>query len=244
MKVVFAASLVALALPHAARAGEWPTLQFDPDTISPCVMWEDNVNDLVCEDVRKYWKITPEEFSRWNPSVGLDCKPWNVQSYCVVPLERLPTTTTEPSKTTTTTTSTSITSTLGPSPTSWTELGCFTDENPNYSALEKRVSPEGGDNSNTYAKCQDSCYKAAFIFAGVKAGKECWCGNSVFGDLAANVTECDNPCPGDRTKSCGGLKRLNIFEPVDSFWDENPVETKTQMVADSATKVATSGSSA
>jgi hypothetical protein len=239
MKAALAASLVALvAVPRVVRAGTWPTLQFDPDTISPCIMWEDNADDLVCEEVRDYWHITPEDFSRWNPSVGLDCKPWGFQSYCVVPRARLPTTTSSSSEApeTTTATSTSSTSALGPSPTSWSALGCYTDENPKYSALEELVSSKGGDKSLSIASCQDSCYKGAFIFAGVKAGNECWCGDNVLGDLANNATECNIPCSGDKTKMCGGSKRLNIFEPVASLWNEDLAKTTTQTEAQTQTQ--------
>jgi hypothetical protein len=239
------ASLVVLgAVPRAVLAGEWPSLQVDPDTISPCVMWEDNANDLVCEDVRKFWNITPEEFSRWNPSVGLDCKPWGIQSYCVVPLERLHATTSSEAPETTTAMSTSLTSTLGPSPTSWSALGCYTDESPKYSALEERVNDVGGDDDLTVATCQDACHKAAFIFAGVKAGNECWCGDAVLGDLAKNAADCDAPCSGNKTETCGGSKRLNVFEPADSFWDDDPTETKIQTESGSATAVPDADSSA
>lgn len=170
----FVAYLVALlALPRAVLAGEWPSLQVDPDTIPPCVMWEDNANDLVSEEVREFWKTTAEDFSDWNPSVGLNCKPWRVQSYCVVPLARLPTTTSS-KEPTTTAPSTSSASTLGPSPTSWSVLGCYMDENPKYSALEELLSEGGDDDDLTIAKCQDSCYEASFILAGIKAGSECW----------------------------------------------------------------------
>ncbi|KAG9253098.1 uncharacterized protein F5Z01DRAFT_659144 [Emericellopsis atlantica] len=118
-------------------------------------MWEDNANDLVWEEVRDFWNITPEEFSRWNLSVGLDCKSWRIQSYCVVPLARLPTTTTSSKapETTIAATSTALTSTLGPSPTSWSALGCYTDENTKYAALEERVTDEGGDDNLTIATC-------------------------------------------------------------------------------------------
>jgi hypothetical protein len=100
------------------------------------------------------------------------------------------------------------------------------------------VSGEGGNDQLTVAVCQDACYRAAFIFAGVKAGRECWCGDAVLGDLAASADDCDTPCPGDKNETCGGSKRLNVFEPVDSFWDEDPAGTETQTVSQFATAVA------
>lgn len=112
-------NLALAILPGLCRGTGHPILQYDPDTISPCVVWVDNANDLVCEDVRSYWGITAEKFSDWNPSVGLDCTPWIVASYCVVPLERLPETSTSVPAPTTTITTTSSSPTLRPSPTSF-----------------------------------------------------------------------------------------------------------------------------
>ncbi|QYT01309.1 hypothetical protein H0G86_008353 [Trichoderma simmonsii] len=37
-----------------------------------------------CEYIRSGFDISPEDFHKWNPSVGLDCKPWNFGSYCIV----------------------------------------------------------------------------------------------------------------------------------------------------------------
>lgn len=203
--------LIALVtLPRLCIATGYPTLQYDPETISPCLEWENNAHNLVCEEVRRYWGITPEEFSRWNPSVGLNCKPWIAASYCVVPKERIPEvpTTVEPTTTATITTSTS---TLGPSPTSWDARGCYVDEDTEIPVLEKRVSKEGGDTTLTIAKCKDSCYKAFFEFAGVKAGKECHCGSYVAGERTLNATECNAPCAGNKAETCGGTGRLNVF---------------------------------
>ncbi|KAG9249496.1 uncharacterized protein F5Z01DRAFT_754455 [Emericellopsis atlantica] len=74
----FLAFLVA-ARPVVAR-GYHPGLQWDPEPALPCITWYDNAEGESCEEVRDYWNITPEEFTKWNPSVGLDCKPWRYQS--------------------------------------------------------------------------------------------------------------------------------------------------------------------
>ncbi|KAL6860702.1 hypothetical protein ACO1O0_004736 [Amphichorda felina] len=214
-----AVHLMALAsLPHLGVAyTDYPTLQYDPETASPCLIWENNARNLVCEDVRSYWNITPEEFSRWNPSVGLDCKPWIAASYCVVPLERLPekptTTITETPTPMPTTTSSA---TLGPSPTSWDDRGCYVDEDEEIPTLQKNVSQEGGDAALTIAKCKDACYKGFFEFAGVKEGDECHCGSYVAGERTLNETECNAPCSGDSTEKCGGAGRLNVFMALEN----------------------------
>jgi hypothetical protein len=222
------ACLVALlTAPRLSSAGSEPLLQWDPETTLPCVMWEDNTGDLVCEEVRDYWTLTPEEFSRWNPSVGLDCKPWRIQSYCVVPQERIdndprPNPLTETTMTTATATSeaatsTTSTSSLAPSPTAWNLRGCYPDEDKDLPVLEEQVSV--GDDL-TISKCQDSCYRASFEFAGVKEGNECWCSSFIGGESTRNESDCNIPCTGDEDEICGGKDRLSVFEPVEADEDE------------------------
>lgn len=193
-----------------------PELEWDPDTVADCIEWENNVGEYTCEYIRDLFKITPEQFSKWNPSVGLDCKPWDVQSYCIVTQERMneferthtpsPTSTTSMTSTTTTTASTS---TLGPSPTAWMALGCYSEGTPPI--LSSRMSPEGGDEALTIPKCQDICYRASLRFAGVVHGNECWCSSYVGGERAKNAAECNLPCTGNAKAICGGKNRLNIF---------------------------------
>lgn len=178
-------------------------------------MWEDNADDLICTEVRKYWNITAAELSLWNPSVGADCKPWGYQSYCVVPEIRLPATTSTVKPTTSTTrVATSTSTTLDPSPTAWVDLGCYVDANTTRPVLEKRISSATGDAALTIAKCKDACYKASLLFAGLKAGNQCWCSSFVAGELALNATECGTPCTGNATEKCGGKDRISVFEPV------------------------------
>ncbi|KFG84796.1 WSC domain protein [Metarhizium anisopliae] len=196
-----------------------PQLQWDPDTVPDCIEWENNIGENTCEYIRDFYTITPEQFSKWNPSVGLDCKPWNIQSYCIVTQERMDefkrTHTTSPTSTTTaTSTSTTSTSTLGPSPTTWTALGCYKEGTPPI--LKTRMSPEGGEEALTIPKCQDICYRASFRFAGVMHGIECWCSPYVGGEWAKDAAECNLPCTGDAKAICGGKNRLNVFRAEES----------------------------
>lgn len=128
MKTAIILPLVVLA--RQVTASRNPELQWDPETAEDCVEWYSNSKGESCEYVRSYFGITPEQFHKWNPSLSLDCEPWDYQSYCIVTLERLE----EASKTkttsttvtpTSTTTTTNTAPTLGPSPTSWTDLGCY-----------------------------------------------------------------------------------------------------------------------
>lgn len=238
MRTLFPLSLLALLIGSRLCTGSaTPNLQWDPETIDSCVEWYDNADGETCEYVRKYFDITPEEFTAWNPSVGLDCKPWRYQSYCIVTKERLATaslkpTTTEP---TITITPTSSTTTLGPSPAAWTHLGCYVDNDTTSPVMEKRLSKEGGDAALTISKCQDTCYRARFEFAGVKDGKECWCSSFVEGERTRNETDCNTPCSGDKNEMCGSKDLINVFATDSGTTGEANEQTSTE--ADATTKV-------
>lgn len=75
-------------LPMAPLTGE-PQFKYDSDAITPCTLWYNNLGRDLCEHNRFMFGISPEDFHKWNLSVGLDCKPWNVKSYCVVSEGRL-----------------------------------------------------------------------------------------------------------------------------------------------------------
>lgn len=129
-----------------------PLLPYDPETTSDCADWFNNDDDKTCEWVRDYFRATPEEFSRWNPSVGLDCKPWyNWNSYCVITWTKVNETQTTTTSSTTTRSPTSAAPTLGPSPTAWTDMGCYV-EDPAMPLLDLNASLSG-DPSLSVPKC-------------------------------------------------------------------------------------------
>ncbi|OBT67660.1 hypothetical protein VE03_03434 [Pseudogymnoascus sp. 23342-1-I1] len=168
-----------------------------PDTASDCLKYYDNVYEDTCETVLDYWNITPEELYKWNPSVGLDCKLRELQSYCVFTekLDSLLKTATTSSSSTKASTSTSTTTlpTPDPSPTVWIAQGCYAD-----------------DDSNT-------CYLNSYGFAGLQDGNQCWCSNSLEGWLAENQTDCYVPCTGDKKTFCGGKRVINVFRAEDNL---------------------------
>jgi len=52
-----------------------------------------------------------------------------------------------------------------------------------------------------------------YVFAGVQAGNQCYCGNSnISSTWHAPASECNMPCSGNRNEVCGGNMRMNIFE--------------------------------
>ncbi|KAL6803002.1 hypothetical protein GGI42DRAFT_359895 [Trichoderma sp. SZMC 28013] len=222
--MLVSSSQALLALAFVVRlcgAGPTPQLQWDPDTISSCMDWVDNVGKETCEYVRDMFGISPQDFHTWNPFVGLDCKPWNIQSYCILTREKwasfTSTRSVSMSKTTSTSTSTSV-STHVPSPTAWEALGCYTDDVPVLPVLENEYSKDGGDPALKISSCQSTCWAASLkrtvLYAGVKEGNQCWCGSFVAGETSRNQTDCNLPCSGDKTQICGGKGRINVFAPV------------------------------
>ncbi|KAF2128322.1 hypothetical protein P153DRAFT_423570 [Dothidotthia symphoricarpi CBS 119687] len=209
MKTSTFLSLVVLA--RQVTSTRYPELQWDPDTAKDCVEWYNNGDGVTCDAVRDLIPITPEQFHKWNPSVGLDCKPWNYQSYCIATAERLNNTPkqTTPSSTIATTTTSAFT--LGPSPTAWTDRGCYVEDT-ELPLLDQNISPIGGVAFLTILACKNSCYLHAYSFAGVQEGNQCWCGSSIRGELAKNQTDCNIPCSGNEEISCGGKGLLNIFQ--------------------------------
>ncbi|KAI1656646.1 hypothetical protein F4813DRAFT_362661 [Daldinia decipiens] len=211
-----------------------PTLQWDPETTKDCIEWYNNSDGEPCEYVRSLFGIAPEEFHEWNPSVGLDCQPWEYQSYCVVTMEKINNTiTTTSSSSSTTTVSTTSSVTPGPSPTSWTDMGCYV-EDPVLPILEEKLSPEGGDAALSIPKCENACYLKAYGFAGVQEGNQCWCGSYVGGEWASNQTYCNTTCTGDSKMFCGGKGLVNVFKA-----EQNEASTNTTTTATAGTSSTT-----
>ncbi|EHK27165.1 uncharacterized protein TRIVIDRAFT_175914 [Trichoderma virens Gv29-8] len=242
-----------LALAFVVRlceaAGPRPKMEWDPNTISSCIEWYDNGGTETCEYIRDMFGITPEDFHAWNPSIGLDCKPWYPVSYCILTREKWAsfTSTARVSKTTSTTSTTSTSvSTHVPSPTAWEALGCYTDDDPAWPVMEKEYSKEGGDTSLKVSDCQSTCWAASVnrtvLYAGVKEGNQCWCSRFVAGETSRNETDCNLPCSGDKTEICGGKGRLNVFAPVTA--SESPRSSTTTSVSSIATTAKDSSTSA
>ncbi|KAH7115422.1 hypothetical protein B0J13DRAFT_572100 [Dactylonectria estremocensis] len=219
-------------------ASTTPELQWDPNTISTCVEWFDNGGSDTCEYIRSMFAISAEEFHKWNPSVGTDCKPWRYQSYCILTEERLASltsTTTEAPSTTTT-----ESSSHPPSPTSWTALGCYIDDDPKFPVLETLASnsSKGLQIENCENKCWEFSTRWHILFAGVKQGNQCWCSSFVDGQKSKNQTDCNTPCTGNTKEMCGGENRINVFKPVTA--ESSVTTTKSTTTKSTTTTTATS----
>ncbi len=204
--------LPVIALAHEAFSSRTPLLPYDGNTTSDCAVWANYGIHLDCVDLRNFYNITPEQFHEWNPLVGLDCSNLSsFRSYCIVTWARM--NMTKPTMTIDPTTSTSTTSTisLGPSPTAWTDTGCY-DDNKGISDLLRRLDLPDTSPLLTIPVCEDTCHRADYSFAGVRNGDECWCGDSNVGKLAPSQADCNTPCKGDKSAMCGETDRINVFQ--------------------------------
>ena len=73
----------------------------------------------------------------------------------------------------------------------------------------------GGCETLSLEWCAAQCRANNFLLAGVEAGHQCCCGNALTNATAlAADSECDTPCTGNASETCGGKLRLWAFDPT------------------------------
>ncbi|KAL5013220.1 hypothetical protein ScPMuIL_007490 [Solemya velum] len=85
-------------------------------------------------------------------------------------------------------------------------IGCYIDKTSR--------DLEGGmtvTNTNTPTSCIKLCAENGYPFAGVQYAKECFCGTSYSAHGKAPESDCNKPCTGDASLTCGGTWRQNIY---------------------------------
>lgn len=212
---------------HLVTADSEPFLSYDVNTIKGCSFWYDNHGARTCEAVRETWGISPETFSRWNPSISIDCKGWSEHSYCVGVVAEL-----TRSSSTITSTSTSTTTSTSTPPPIWTDHGCYVDASVHPFQTEL-PAPAGKD--MTRAKCESKCWSEGYQFVGFKAGTECWCGHYVQGSRSPSPSDCGTPCAGNSSETCGGDKVFNVLEGNDQPFTPAPGTSTSTTTTDPST---------
>ncbi|TAQ84788.1 hypothetical protein B7494_g6896 [Chlorociboria aeruginascens] len=97
---------------------------------------------------------------------------------------------------------------------SWTFLGCYTD-NVSGRALPNSEAVEGGSAAMTNELCQSACQAARFSIAGTEYSGECWCGNAIAnggGPASDGSALCNMVCNGNSAETCGGSNRLDVYQ--------------------------------
>lgn len=89
---------------------------------------------------------------------------------------------------------------------SWQSLGCYADKD-----TARTLGSSVGVAGNTVGKCQAACAAAAFTYAGMEFGSQCFCGNAILNNAAPLLVGCDKPCPGNAAETCGGANALSLY---------------------------------
>lgn len=96
-----------------------------------------------------------------------------------------------------------------PLATNWTSLGCITDDD----AIPTLTSwSYSNQTSMTAGDCTGFCQWFGQIYAGLKQGTDCHCGN-ILSIIAENATsaDCNMTCSGDPTETCGSTEFLDMY---------------------------------
>ncbi|KAK2613322.1 hypothetical protein N8I77_000243 [Diaporthe amygdali] len=94
----------------------------------------------------------------------------------------------------------------------WTivESHCWSDTKHNVRALNHHAV-NWDTSCATTEKCLAACEIEGYCLAGLEYGHECWCGNSVHGDVRpVPDSYCNFPCSGDYDDTCGGYGYMGL----------------------------------
>ncbi|KAK0461733.1 glycoside hydrolase family 71 protein [Desarmillaria tabescens] len=92
----------------------------------------------------------------------------------------------------------------------WTSQGCYTD-----SADRLLRGSLTTINGLTTDACISSCSSAGFTMAATEYMYQCLCGNTLYttggAGSSTSSNDCNMPCQGDSTETCGGSYRANLY---------------------------------
>ncbi|WVQ72136.1 hypothetical protein IAR50_001681 [Cryptococcus sp. DSM 104548] len=93
-----------------------------------------------------------------------------------------------------------------PTVSGWTYAGCVRD-----GSARALTGQNEGISNMTPALCTAWCAASNYIYAGLEANNQCYCGNSLDNSLGYSVaeSECSDTCLGNTAYACGGTWRLS-----------------------------------
>ncbi|XP_044777604.1 WSC domain-containing protein 1 [Neomonachus schauinslandi] len=66
----------------------------------------------------------------------------------------------------------------------------------------------------TVSHCRDACAERSYVYAGLEAGAECYCGNRL-PVRSVRPEACNHECKGEKGSVCGGVGRLSVYRVED-----------------------------
>lgn len=66
-------------------------------------------------------------------------------------------------------------------------------------------------NTMTVSQCLNGCSEIGYKLAGLESGNRCYCANDFTGGIRLPYSQCQTPCAGNATQTCGGDNRLELF---------------------------------
>ncbi|XP_026986591.1 WSC domain-containing protein 1 [Orcinus orca] len=88
-----------------------------------------------------------------------------------------------------------------------TYVGCFSDDGQERT-LKGAVFFDL--RKMTVSHCQNACAERSYVYAGLEAGAECYCGNRLPA-MSMGPEECNHECKGEKSSVCGGVGRLSVY---------------------------------
>ncbi|XP_054315472.2 sialate:O-sulfotransferase 1 isoform X1 [Pongo pygmaeus] len=88
-----------------------------------------------------------------------------------------------------------------------TYIGCFSDDG-HERTLKGAVFYDL--RKMTVSHCQDACAERSYVYAGLEAGAECYCGNQLPA-MSVGLEQCNHECKGEKGSVCGAVDRLSVY---------------------------------
>lgn len=79
-------------------------------------------------------------------------------------------------------------------------------------ATKKGVDQTAAQNFFTVQSCRTECASRRFLYSGVEAWGECFCGNTPPTSAKKPESECSMPCKNDVQQLCGGGLRISVYK--------------------------------
>ena len=92
--------------------------------------------------------------------------------------------------------------------------GCYEDKEDSRMLKEQHLEIYHNSPENCGGLCKFKGYRY-FGLQG-KTGEWCYCGNSLRIEIKKHESDCHVKCPGDGSKKCGGIFKMNVYKFKDN----------------------------